>query len=95
LNVRRTIAEAKELINQYMENKGIRKALAAQLTNAERHFDKMEELKNQGREEEALKEEKRYRNSIKKVIKQLDQHSGKHINDEHAGEIIAVLTDLQ
>ncbi|MBM7618466.1 uncharacterized lipoprotein YddW (UPF0748 family) [Bacillus tianshenii] len=94
LDVHETIAEAKELVSEYVTNKGIRTALIAQLTNAERHYDKMEEHKIQGREEEALKEEELYLNAVDKVMKKIDNHSTKHISEEHAQEIIAVLADL-
>ncbi|CAG9621156.1 family 10 glycosylhydrolase [Sutcliffiella rhizosphaerae] len=94
LDVLETVTEAKDLIQEFVSNRGIRTALVTQLNNAERHYHKMLEHRNNGNEQKALKEEKLYKDSVKKVIQQLDKHAGKHVEEEHAREIIELLENL-
>lgn len=73
---------------------GIRNSMLAQLRNAERHFERMEEFRERGNEKNALQEEKNGKKSVQKVIDQLETHSGKHVDPDTAAEIIGLLEFL-
>ncbi|MDW2876493.1 MULTISPECIES: family 10 glycosylhydrolase [Bacillaceae] len=87
------LQEAMQLIEEQIDA-GIRNSLLAQLRNAERHFERMEEFRERGDEKKALQEEKNGKKSVQKVIDQLEKHSGKHVDPDTAAEIIGLLEFL-
>ncbi|MFC4025086.1 family 10 glycosylhydrolase [Oceanobacillus longus] len=70
---------------------GIRNSILVQLRNVESDFNKSRDFKEQGKEEQAEEFKDRGLDKLEKIKVRIGEHSGKHINEEDAVEIVRML----
>ncbi|MGY3714686.1 family 10 glycosylhydrolase [Sutcliffiella cohnii] len=89
VNVAEVIETAKELVEQYVVHpKGIQTALVQHLSRAEKHFEQSERFYAEGKVKQAEKANDNAIKALEQFRKMLEQHAGKHINEEHVEEIM-------
>ncbi|MEK3888219.1 glycoside hydrolase family 43 C-terminal domain-containing protein [Bacillus sp. FSL K6-3431] len=82
--------EIEELVKSSVLNKGIQNSLLAQLDNAQRHFEKMEDFLKKNKEKQAKQSERSGYKTLTQIAERIEQHSGRHIEKDMANQ----LTDL-
>ncbi|MCJ8007516.1 lipocalin-like domain-containing protein [Lederbergia wuyishanensis] len=80
-----------KLIQHFVVNPEIRESLFAQLDNAKRDFEKMEQFHNAGNEVKAKHFEDNGNKKLEQVIKRVEQSSGKHIDEKYAKQLISYI----
>ncbi|MCR2823071.1 family 43 glycosylhydrolase [Lederbergia panacisoli] len=80
-----------ERIQQFVANEGIRQSLTVQLKNAQRDFEQMVKFQKEGKEKQAEQAKGNGCKKLELVKERIEQHSGKHIDVEHAKQLISML----
>lgn len=87
-----TIEELKEAVERTdIKPNGIKNAILTQIDNAIRDFKKATEYKEKGEEELAAKHQENGYKKLEATMKMIEQHAGKHINEEDAVELIRMI----
>ncbi|WP_413377402.1 family 10 glycosylhydrolase [Alkalihalobacillus sp. 1P02AB] len=90
------IDEIQAMVQEFVKHPpGIRNSLITHLDNTKKHFKKMEEHAEKGDDSRAQAEKERAFAALSRFEDHINRHKGKHINEEHAEQLLTAANELR